>query len=138
MLNRVREGKQTKDDVNKMKERIRPYGHPDLKAVSLYIVCTKNKCMKINTEYLDSLPDNDIFIKAIHHHSTQAKYKPRICKKEGTVGNTSFIDNLRVKIVCKLILIHNIDTAYGLTNGQLGKFLNIIRNDDGSIAKLIV
>ena len=48
------------------------------------------------------------------------------------------MDNLRVKIGCKIILIHNIDTADGLTNGQLGKLLEIIRTEDGSIAKIIV
>ena len=104
MLNRVREGKQTKEDIIKLEERIRPYGHKDLNKVSLYIVCTKRKCARINGEYLDSLPNDDIIISAIHYMSTQKKYKPRICKKEGTVGNTSFIDNLRVKTGCKLIL----------------------------------
>ena len=48
------------------------------------------------------------------------------------------MDQLRVKIGCKVILIHNIDTADGLTNGQLGKLLDVIRSEDGSIAKIIV
>ena len=48
------------------------------------------------------------------------------------------MDQLRVKIGCKIILIHNIDTADGLTNGQLGKLLEVIRSEDGSIAKIII
>ena len=71
MLNRVREGKQTEDDIDKLSERIRPYGHPELDEVSLYIVCTKNKCGKINKEYLDNLPGNDIFVPAKYVMSTQ-------------------------------------------------------------------
>ena len=138
MLNRVREGKQTKEDIIKLEERIRPYGHKDLNKVSLYIVCTKRKCARINGEYLDSLPNDDIIISAIHYMSKQKKYKPRICKKEGTVGNTSFMDKLRVKIGCKIILIHNIDTVDGLTNGQLGKLIDIIKTQDGTITKLII
>ena len=47
------------------------------------------------------------------------------------------MDQLRVKIGCKVILIHNIDTADGLTNGQLGSLLGVIRAEDGSIAKII-
>ena len=138
MLNRVREGSQTKDDIVKLRERIRPYGHPDLDEVSLYIVCTKKICSRINTTYLDNLPNNDIIIKSTHYHPTQKNYKPRICKKEGTVGTSSFMDNLRVKVHCKVILIHNIDTSDGLTNGQLGTIIDVIKTEDGSVAKFII
>ena len=98
----------------------------------------KIKFGKINKQYLDNLPGNDIFVQARHIMSTQQKYKPKICKKEGTVANTSFMDNLRLKLKCKVILIHNIDTADGLTNGQLGKLLDIIVTEDGGISKLII
>ena len=138
MLNRVREAKHTQEDLEKLRERIRPYGHSDLGEVALYIVCTRKKCSRINREYLDNHPGNEILIKARHFHATQQNFKPRLCKKEGTVGNSSFMDQLRVKIGCKVILIHNIDTADGLTNGQLGNLLDVIRADDGSIAKVIV
>ena len=53
------------------------------------------------------------------------------------MANTSFMDSLRVKIDCKVMLIHNIDTSDGLTNGQLGKLIDIIKTEDGSDAKLI-
>ena len=43
-----------------------------------------------------------------------------------------------MKIGCKIILIHNIDTPDGLTNGQLGKLIDIIQTEDGSVAKCIV
>ena len=58
--------------------------------------------------------------------------------KEGTVGPTSFMDILLLKINCKVILIHNIDTSDGLTNGQLGTLIDIVRASDGSVAKCIV
>ena len=48
------------------------------------------------------------------------------------------MDTLRVKIGCKVILIHNIDTPDGLTNGQLGKIIHVIRTEDNGIAKVIV
>ena len=64
MLNRIREGKQTKADIEKLRERIRQPGHPDLNEVSLYIVCKKKECARINTQYLDNLPCNDINVKA--------------------------------------------------------------------------
>ena len=49
MLNRVREAKQSESDIEKLKTRIRPLEHPDLKDVGLYIVCTRSKCTRINT-----------------------------------------------------------------------------------------
>ena len=124
--------------IEKLKTRIRRRGHKELKNVSLFIVCTKRECARINTEYLDTLDDNDIFLKARHHLQTQKKYTPYICKKEGTIGNSSFMDNLRLKIGCKVILIHNIDTSDGLTNGQLGALIDILRADDGTVSGLIV
>ena len=115
ILNRIREGKQTSEDIEKLKTRIRQRGHSDLKKVSLFIVCTKKECSSINIEYLNSLDGSNIFIQERHHLQTQRKYKPYICKKEGTLGNSSFMDYLRLKIGCKVILIHNIDTSDGLT-----------------------
>ena len=98
ILNRIREGKQTQNDIEVLKKRFRLSSHPDLKEVSLYIVCTKKACSKINMEYLTSLPGDELEIPAIHHHRTQKNYKPRICNKEGTVGPTSFMNNLKIKI----------------------------------------
>ena len=71
ILNRLREGKQTIEDMEKLETRVRPVGHPDLKDVSLYIVCTKRVCSKMNREYLDSLSREEMKVDAIHHHKTQ-------------------------------------------------------------------
>ena len=43
-----------------------------------------------------------------------------------------------MKIGAKIIVIHNIDTSDGLTNGQLGVLVNIIKSKDGVVEKLIV
>ena len=48
------------------------------------------------------------------------------------------MDLLKIKIGCKVILIHNIDTSDGLTNGQLGILIATVKADDGSISKCIV
>ena len=46
MLNRVREAKHTKEDIDKLKEQVRPYGHIDLENVDLYIVCLRETSAK--------------------------------------------------------------------------------------------
>lgn len=138
MLNRIRVGQQTEEDMKKLEERIRPRGHPDLQSVSLFIVCTKIECAKINTRYLEKLAGEEIMIKARHFLATRKKLNPYICRKEGTIGNTSFMDKLSLKVGCKVILIHNIDISDGLTNGQLGILKCVIKSDHGHAVKLII
>ena len=75
---------------------------------------------------------------AKHHHATQSKYKPYISPKDGVVGKTSFLDKLKMKIGAKVMLIHNIDTADGLTNGQMGELKHVVRTTKGEVDKLII
>ena len=138
MLNRIRVGEQTEDDMKKLKERIRPRNHPDLKSASLFIVCTRKECSKINTYYVNELDGEKIIIKARNFLPTKKDYKPYVSQKDGAIGRTSFMDKLELKIGCKIILIHNVDTSDSLTNGQLGILRGTIRNNNGDIVKLIV
>ena len=138
MLNRIRVGAQTEEDLKMLRSRVRRRNHPDLKSVNLHIVCTKKECGNINKFYLLNMNGEEMKIQARHHIQTRKKFKPYICQKEGTVANTSFMDKLCLKIGCKVILIHNIDTSDGLTNGQLGILRSVIKNEDGVIVKLIV
>ena len=75
---------------------------------------------------------------AKHHHATQSKYKPFISPKDGAVATTSFMDKLKLKIGAKLIIIHNIDTADGLTNGQMGELIHIVKTSKGEADKLLI
>ena len=77
-------------------------------------------------------------IKAKHHHATQKIYKPWIEPNEGAVASTSFLDELKLKLKAKIMIIHNIDTVDCLTNGQLGELIDVIKTTKGEIDKLIV
>ena len=69
--------------------------------------------------------------------SKQQRENTIICNKEGTVGTSSFMDELILKIGCKVILIHNIDTSDGLTNGQLGNLIAVVRTEDRKLSKCL-
>ena len=98
LLNRVRVGNQRNDDIELLRTRVRPSNHKDLKAASLYIVCKRKDCARINEDYLNSINGELITLKARHHHATRKNYKPYIEPKEGAIASTSLINVLQLKI----------------------------------------
>ena len=138
LLNRVRVGKQTEEDIKQLNTRVRSSKHADLKKADLFIVCKRKECAKLNMEYLNLLDGQLLEMKARHHHSTQKNYTPWIESKEGAVASTSFLDELKLKLEAKIMIIHNIDTADSLTNGQLGTLKGVIKTTNGNIDKLVI
>ena len=119
-----------------LKTRVRLAKHPDLREAGLYIVCKRKECAKLNQEYLNSIKGELMIMKATHHHAKQKTYKPWIEPKEGAVSTTSFLDELKLKLVAKVMLIHNIDTVDCLTNRQLGELIDVINTKKGEVDKL--
>ena len=138
LLNRIRIGQHTEEDLLLLRTRVRQEGDVELKDVGLYIVGTRKQCAKLNSDYLNSSKGELYTMKATHHHATQKKYKPFIEPKEGAVASTSFIDELKLKIGNKIIIIHNICTVDGLTNGQLGTLEAVVKTKNNQVDKLII
>ena len=138
LLNRIRVGQQSQADIDLLRTRVRLAKHPDLRKADLYIVCKRKECAKLNLEYLNTLTGEMIKIKAKHHHATQKKYKPWIEPKEGAVASTSFLDELKLKLGAKVMIIHNIGTVDSLTNGQLGVLVDVIRTTSLDVDKLVI
>ena len=137
LLNRIRTGEQTPDDLDLIKTRLRPKNDEDLSKVDLFICCTRKNVSKHNEAYLKSLPGELLELKAINHLTTQKNFKPKI-HPEGTIGMTSFMNELKLKLGSKVILIHNINTPDSLTNGQLGILIGVIKSTNEHTDKLVV
>ena len=137
-MNRIRIDKHSIEDIELLETRIRPEGHPDLSNASLHIVCKRHQCEKRNMKYIDSLEGQLYKIRAVNHHSTQKNYKPLIDKKDGSIAATGFLNELKLKIGAKVMLIHNIDIADCLTNGQMGELVAITKSTTGTIDKLVI
>ena len=98
---------------------------------------TRKKVAKHNETHLSALPGELHELKATNHLATQKNFKPKI-HLEGTIGQTSFMNQLKLKLGAKVILIHNINTSDCLTNGQLGILIGLIKSDNEHTDKLVV
>ena len=104
----------------------------------MYIGCKREDVASINGKYVKKVKGKAYLLKAIHHHENQAKFKPFIDKKDGGVGTTAFQNEIFVRIGAKIMLVHNIDVADMLTNGQRGELVDVLLSNDGKPDKLVI
>ena len=141
MLNRFRflkRGEMLPEDIETLEARVRPANHKDLKEADFNIVCTRSKGAKMNNRYLLSLPGKEMVMKAVHYKRNKKAFKPPINKKDGSVHTTGFMDELRLKVGAKVMMIKNVNTSDCLTNGQTGMLMNVVRDTRGEVQYLIV
>ena len=118
VLNRIRIGEQTEEDIAVLKTRVREPKDPDVfdREDALYISATNREVKKINDERMEKIKGCEFVCEAVHIHPTMKNFKPSVNKDTGRVGKTSFVDKLKLRIGAKVMMIHNIDTVDGLTN----------------------
>ena len=141
-LDRVRTmkaGDMTDEDERLLKERVRPKGHPDLKDSAFNIICTRKVAGEMNSKYVRELPGEMIEIDAVNFKANHKTFKPTLHKSgDGTIGKTGFMNKLKLKVGAKVMLIKNIRTEDGLTNGQTGKLAHVVRDSKGGVKYLMV
>ena len=115
ILNRIRFGFQTEDDLLKLNSRVLDTYPLD----AIHIFGKNAPANEHNSAMLDELEGELETNKAVHLHPQQKNYHPRV-KADGTVGETGFLDKLELKKGSKVMLLYNVDTADGLTNGAQG------------------
>ena len=135
-LNRIRVGEQTVEDMEMLRTRVRPEGHPDLKG-AMYITCTNRTVINMNEVRLNELDRELLVIKAKHLHPTIKDFRPKVDNK-GTVGGTAFLETLKIKVGSRVMLIHNINVLDGLCNGARGELKSVEKDCAGNVIRLII
>ena len=140
LLNRLRIGQETEEDIETLNSRIRKEKHEDIQKADLFIGAKRKDCFKINQNQIFKKIEGELIkIHSINYQQNQKEFKPRVNEKDETIGNTKFQHKLLLKRGAKVMIIHNIDTLDGLTNGQFGILVDVTYKDDtGTVDKLII
>ena len=140
LLNRVRIGRQTDEDIKQLETRVRPMKHQDLEGV-MYINCTNVEVNRLNETGLNALDSQLIVNEAVNFHTTIKNFKPPI-NSRGNIGTerneTPFRQTLHMKIGAKVMLTYNIDVNDCLTNGSRGQIVAFDINKTGLLEKVII
>ena len=86
------------------------------------IFCKKDNVTRFNESKMGKLDGPLISLRAKHIHPSYPDYKPTV-QEDGSVGDTPFVDDLRLKVGARVILVFNVDTSDSLTNGTCGTVL---------------
>ena len=141
-LDRVRTlgvGEMTKEDEEFLLPRVRPKGHKDLEGSAFNIICTRKIGGEMNFKYVLKLPGEMIKIDAVNFMSNHKTFKPPLHRSgDGTIAKTGFMNQLKLKVGAKVMLIKNIRTEDCLTNGQTGILEHVVKDCKGGVKYLMV
>ena len=142
LLNRarvLRHGEMEEEDIKTWESRVRSKGHPDLESASINIICKRKTAANLNKTYLMKLKGEEIKCEATTAIATQKNFKPTLHRSgDGTIAQTGYMLELKLKVGAKVMLIKNVRTSDGLTNGQLGVLAGVMKDTKGGVHKLMV
>ena len=133
LLNRVRTGDHTEEDIALLETRVRPRTDPSLND-AIHVYGTNAKVNARNNAKLDEIEGELFTIKAKNASRTVKTFKTN---NAGCIKNTPFQAVLNLKISAEIVLVHNINTLDGLTNGCRGVLIAVEKKGK-SISRLIV
>ena len=137
VLNRVRIGKPSDEDIELLKTRVRLDGHPDIPADALRVMSNNRDVNTYNERKLAELNGEEQIIEAVTLSRTQKELKP-MTDNTGAIKGSQLQKTLKLKVGAKVMLTTNIDTTDGLTNGTFGQVIGFGRDDKGKISGILI
>ena len=134
LLNRVRVGVHTDEDIALLQTRVRPKSDPTIDPNALHIYGTNAKVNARNNAKLEEIDGVLYEIRAKNASRTVKTFKTN---SAGCILNTPFLKVLKLKVGCEIVLVHNINTLDGLTNGCRGVLVGV-EKDGEAVKRLIV
>ena len=83
MLNRIRKGEQTKDDIEKLIKRVRPEGHSDLEPEAIRIYCKNKAIYEYSSKKLNEMEGKLYTVKAKQIMNNYKSFVPKVNKTTG-------------------------------------------------------
>ena len=120
LLNRMRTGNHTEEDIKALEKRVVSLNNPDIPSEALVVASTNEEVNLRNELCLANIPGKEYIIEALNRRSNQQIFKPNI-DASGQVKGTPLQNVLKLKIGAKVMLTFNIDTCDSLTNGSFGE-----------------
>ena len=133
LLNRVRVGAHTEEDVSLLETRMRPKDDPIL-SNALHIYGTNAKVNARNSSKLEEIDGQLFTIKAKNASKLVKTFKTN---NAGCIKNTPFQAVLKLKIGAEVVLVHNVNTLDGLTNGCRGVLVDVEQTGE-AVKRLVV
>ena len=110
VLNRVRVGQHTEEDLNILQERVRPEEHSDLKG-AITIASTHDVVNHHNDKRLQELSSELIVIDALNSHNNLPNFIPKMHPKKRTVSDTPYLQRLCLKVGARVMLTINLNVT---------------------------
>ena len=133
LLNRVRVGLHTEEDIELLRTRVVAQDDPALNN-AVHIYGTNAKVNSRNDAKLKEIPGELIRVRAQNQSRTVKKFSRN---NAGCIMNTPFQAVLNLKINAEVVLVHNICTLDGLTNGARG-VLVAVEKDGDTVKRMLV
>jgi hypothetical protein len=133
MLNRLRSGIYSEDDVDIMKTRIISSTSPSYPKNALHIFSTREDVDNHNSLMLNSQIETKVNITAITRVPNVVKHFDVSQPVQGLPHNLTLCKSVRV------MLVKNLDVSDGLVNGATGEILDILQTSNmSSMPKAII